>query len=563
LKFWWLADTARLGSERAAVEGLAEGEGWFRRERWRFHEAKLCAEGVITAHGHTYPVRLVYPDQFPAVPAWVEPQEDSRWTTHQYGAGTLCLELRPDNWVVTATGADVLRSAHNLLIIEDPLGDGHDRAPSAHHVCELQAYDWGANPVLIGAGCRDRVRQGQAVDLRALRWMAADDVWPIMVHDAEDRSNPRRPPGADLNSWRFEVTVFVSSSAGPIGTPERVALVEAGGFAPEMAAAIETSSGGLLLLAGADELVAFHLLGDGATHRRRVFVLPEQSGARSGRAPDAQAKRVAIVGAGSVGSKIAESLVRSGVSRLNLIDGDVLLPGNLERHGLDWRDVGFRKVHGLKRRLLGIVPGADVEVVDVNLNWQRSARTHAWQIASIGGCDVIVDATGDPATALFLGAVADANERAFVSVEVFEGGVGGLVAACVPARDPPFAVARASFLAWCDEQGVKPPEPGPRRYEALAEDGAPLVADDAAVTITAGHAARIILDTLDGTPPPVSSAWLLLGYRQSWLFDGHGHTIRLSVGERPPATPVEEDAEAKAFALELAKEYLGEGKAGV
>ena len=517
---------------------------------------------MITAHGDAYPVRLVYPDQFPEVPAWVEPQGDSRWTTHQYGAGTLCLELRPDNWVVTATGADVLRSAHNLLIIEDPLGDGDERAPSAHHVGELQAYDWGANPVLIGAGCRDRVRQGQAVDLRALRWMAADDVWPIMVHDAEDRSGPRRPPGADLNSWRFEVTVFVSADAEPIDTPERGALIGAGGFAPEMAAAIEASSGGLLLFAGGDELAAFHLLGDGATHRRRVFVLPEQSGARSGRAPDAQAKRVAIVGAGSVGSKIAESLVRSGVSRLNLIDGDVLLPGNLERHGLEWRDVGFRKVHGLKRRLLGIVPGADVEVVDVNLNWQRSARTHAWQIASIGGCDVIVDATGDPATALFLGAVADANDRAFVSVEVFEGGIGGLVAACLPTRDPPFAVARASFLAWCDEQGVTPPEPGPRRYEALAEDGAPLVADDAAVTITAGHAARVILDTLDGNPPPVSSAWLLLGYRQSWLFDGHGHTIRLSVGERTPPAAVEENAEAKAFALELAEEYLGEAKTG-
>lgn len=99
MKFWWLTDTPRLGAERRAVEALAAIEGWFELDRWRFHEGKLCAEGVIVAHAQRYAVRLVYPDQFPEVPAWVEPQEGARWTTHQYGAGTLCLQLRPDNWI--------------------------------------------------------------------------------------------------------------------------------------------------------------------------------------------------------------------------------------------------------------------------------------------------------------------------------------------------------------------------------------------------------------------------------------------------------------------------------
>jgi hypothetical protein len=99
-----------------------------------------------------------------------------RWTAHQYGKGTFCLELRPDNWLPGATGVDVLRSAYNLLVIENPLGEGGKRAPSAHDVGELQAYDWGANPVLIGAACAARIRAGTAVVLRGLRWMAFDDV---------------------------------------------------------------------------------------------------------------------------------------------------------------------------------------------------------------------------------------------------------------------------------------------------------------------------------------------------------------------------------------------------
>lgn len=561
MKFWWLTDTLRLGAERRAVEALAASDEWFVLDRWRFYEGNLSVEGVIVAHAQRYAVRLVYPDQFPEVPAWVEPKEEARWTTHQYGAGTLCLQLRPDNWIPSATGADVLRSAYDLLVIEDPLGEGGERAPSAHQVGEVQAYAWGANPVLIGADCRERLLRRGSVDLKALRWMAADDVWPILLHDELDRQEARRPPGTDINSWRFEVPVIVTPKIPPESTPDRAAFIDAGGFDAETAAFL-AGNNAIVVFHGDGELTAYHLLAEGDPHRRRVFVLPEETGLRSGRAPEATAKQVSIVGAGSLGSKVAESLVRSGVSRLTLVDGDILLPANLERHALDWRAVGFRKVQGLKRRLLDIAPGADITVVDQNLNWQRSARTHAWQISSVADCDVILDATGDAATALFLGAVAAANGRAFVSAEVFEGGIGALVATILPDRDPPFAAGRAAFLAWCDVQGVKAPEPGPRNYEALAEDGTPIVADDAAVTTTAGHAARVILDIIDGHPPPVSAAWLLLGYRNAWLFDGHGHTIRLSVGERSPAEAPEVDADAEAFVKQLVKEWLGEGKAG-
>ena len=563
MKFWWLTNSSRLGVEKAGIESLAREEDWFELERWRFHAGRLSAEGVLIAHGHRYAVRLVYPDQYPEVPAWVEPQGEFRWTAHQYDKGTLCLELRPDNWGPGATGADVLRSAHNLLMIENPLGEGEQKAPSAHDIGQLQAYDWGAHPVLIGSGCAERIRAGTARDLSALRWMANDDVWPILIHDEEDRRLARRPPGPDLNSWRFQVPVYLSGESAPTtGPTDRAELVRTAAFDPETSAAVEASTAGVVVFANGTDLAVVHLIADGGTHRRRVFVLPDEDGARSVRSADAGTKRVTIVGAGSVGSKIAETVLRSGVHHLTLVDGDVLLPGNLERHALDWRDVGFRKVHGLKRRLLGIVPGANITAIDVNLNWQRSAKTHAWQVEALAEGDVIVDATGDPATALFLAAVAEANGRAFVSAEVFEGGLGALIAACLPSRDVPFVEGRATFLAWCDEQGVRAPEPGPRRYEMLAEDGVPVIADDAAVTITAGHAARVVLDILDGDPPPIDSAWLLLGYRKGWLFDGHGHTIRLNVGERGPRAPVGDDPEARSFALKLFEEWVGENSAG-
>lgn len=559
MKFWWVTESARLAAEKSAVEAVASSENWFELGVWRFHQQMFCAEGVLIAHGHRYPIRLIYPDQYPEVPAWVEPQGDVRWSSHQYGTGTLCLELRPDNWNTAATGADVLRSAYNLLVTENPLGGGEDRAPSAHAVGELQAYDWGASPVLIGTGCLERVKAGTATGLNALRWLAHDDVWPIMIHDEEDRRVMQRPPDASIEIWRFALPVYVSVNSPPTQiTLDRADLVLAAGLDPLASAIVEASVAGVVMFHSEGQVEVFHLTADGGTFRRRMFVLPDEIGVRSARTEEAKAKRATIVGAGSVGSKIAETLLRSGVHRLTLVDGDVMLPGNLERHTLDWRDVGFRKVHGLKRHLLHIVPGADVQVIDVNLNWQRSAKTHAWQVEALAEGDVIVDATGDPATALFLAAVAESNGRAFVSVEVFEGGIGALIATCMPPRDPPFVEGRATFLAWCDAQGIKPPEAGPRRYEMLASDGLPVIADDAAVTMTAGHAARIILDIVEGRPPSADSAWLLLGYQKNWLFDGHGHTIRLNVGERVERPQAADVPEAIKFALKLFRETVGE-----
>jgi molybdopterin/thiamine biosynthesis adenylyltransferase len=552
MKFWWLVDSARLAAERRSIERAAAGE-WFRFTRWTLHHGLVCVEGAIVAHENTYPIRLIYPDQFPLVPAWVEPAEKAQWSRHQYIGGSLCLELRPDNWDPTATGADVLESAFNLFHTEDPLGEGGATAPSDHRVGEVQVYGDLHLPALIGAGCLDRLKRGERNDVRALRWHHVDDTLPLHVHDAEDLAALNRPPEPNQEAGLTTVPLYISAKEAPDAAKDRTALLEAGEWEPEEALAIELTRGAEVLFLGGPAPSIFCLVAE-KTHRRELYVLPDEDGLRTAARSRRDDKSVSIVGAGSVGSKIAESLVRSGVRCLELADGDVMLPGNLERHVLDWRDVGGRKVHALKKRLLNISPGTKVDITPSNLNWQRSAVTHAWQVDDIAEGKVIVDATGDPATSLFLGAIAHANNRPFVSVEVFEGGIGGLVAAVIPERDPPFSEGRATFLNWCHEQDQPPPAAGPRNYEALTQDGTPMAADDAAVSIIAAHAARIILDILDGNPPRPEAAWLLLGLQQAWLFEGHGHTIRLSVGLKVEAPGSQDDEEGKKFALELLNE---------
>ena len=71
-------------------------------------------------------------------------------------------------------------------------------------------------------------------------------------------------------------------------------------------------------------------------------------------------KRVIIFGVGGVGSWCAESLVRSGISQLTIVDSDCVCVSNINRQLMaTTKTVGQPKVEVLKERLLTINPSAD------------------------------------------------------------------------------------------------------------------------------------------------------------------------------------------------------------
>ncbi|OYW21974.1 MAG: hypothetical protein B7Z52_00190, partial [Burkholderiales bacterium 12-64-5] len=313
-----------MGREKAAVEGLI-GEGWFELTEWRMHNFLLSAEGVITARGARYPVRLSYPDQFPHVPAWVEPlDEKMRWSAHQHGeGGSLCLERRPDNWHPDVTGADLLKSAFYLLDVENPEGEGEKgEVASGHNVGPLQSYDWAGQPVLLGYGFLGRLLTDSAEGVASLRWGTRDGVTPVLIFDSVDRSRRGGIPGGELGSLRLARPVIVAKAYGPENTPAtRAELAEVLGCD----LTIPSYEGPVLVVAVTPRSLTIYDLPDQTTVRERRWIpLPDDEGLRSGRSPESAGKRVAIVGLGSVGSKIAEILVRSGVHNIVLIDGDVV-----------------------------------------------------------------------------------------------------------------------------------------------------------------------------------------------------------------------------------------------
>ncbi len=75
-------------------------------------------------------------------------------------------------------------------------------------------------------------------------------------------------------------------------------------------------------------------------------------------------RRVLVVGVGGVGSWCAESLVRSGLVHLTIVDGDVVAESNINRQAMATHSsIGRPKVEVLRSRLLDINPEAHITAI--------------------------------------------------------------------------------------------------------------------------------------------------------------------------------------------------------
>lgn len=106
-----------------------------------------------------------------------------------------------------------------------------------------------------------------------------------------------------------------------------------------------------------------------------------------------RAKRVILFGVGGVGSWCAESLIRTGLTHLTIVDGDTVQPSNINRQLPATRaTLGMPKVEALKERLLSINPDAEIEAVaefyhDDDKNLKSKILHHQYLIDAIDSVD--------------------------------------------------------------------------------------------------------------------------------------------------------------------------------
>ena len=106
-----------------------------------------------------------------------------------------------------------------------------------------------------------------------------------------------------------------------------------------------------------------------AIFRRAELLLGEEAMCRIAE------KRVIIFGVGGVGSWCAESLVRSGIRKLTIVDSDCVSVTNINRQLMaTTKTVGQVKVDALKERLLTINPSAEITALQQVFNAESASQ---------------------------------------------------------------------------------------------------------------------------------------------------------------------------------------------
>ena len=124
-------------------------------------------------------------------------------------------------------------------------------------------------------------------------------------------------------------------------------------------------------------------------------------------------EKVLIIGAGALGSTIAELLVRQGCCNLVIVDGDIFEVGNLVRHTLAISNVGTRKSLALAARLRQSNPHARItgECSGFPLSKEDGLK-------AISECGIVIDCTAEDAVLSSMFLHDWSSERMFFSVSI-------------------------------------------------------------------------------------------------------------------------------------------------
>ena len=210
-------------------------------------------------------------------------------------------------------------------------------------------------------------------------------------------------------------------------------------------------------------------------------------------APDLGRFTVVLIGAGAIGSVLADQLCRSGVGALRIIDHEKVRPGNLIRHLVGREALGKHKAQAVADYIKadGQTPQRGLEWIDCLIRSPDQAAR------AFGTADLVVDATGNPTTTSLLATAADdLRQRLLVVYLQRDGDVG-----------------RVEIYPIQNEENLQPPVPsGQQDRSVLRESGCgdPVSpTSPSAALIMAGIGSMAAADVLLERPMPSSMTYVL------------------------------------------------------
>jgi hypothetical protein len=138
---------------------------------------------------------------------------------------------------------------------------------------------------------------------------------------------------------------------------------------------------------------------------------PNELATRGRLSTDLTTARVLVIGGGALGSSVGELLVRAGVTRLTVVDGQRLAVGNLVRHTLTIDQLGQSKAEALATRLNAAAPNAAVVA-------QSTTAETLVNTGYLKEFELVIETTGDHRTLDLLGRVQAPHPITYASLAV-------------------------------------------------------------------------------------------------------------------------------------------------
>lgn len=518
----------RLNQERQILINFENKDNNFNLQEWKVtdtnevHVKFSFKIGTIDFNGV-----LIYPEFFPDIPAYIKPQKSGeRWSVlHQYGgSGVLCLEYGPDNWHTDITGEDLIKSARRLLLTDAlrTLKSDIEPVPSRHSETEGQKIRK-TSKRLIQTPMLQHILNNleyEKVEIKGTLSIIHETA-VFVVTNVQNKAIVDIPPSFadelnELFGWAIRTDSFhlIKESVTD--------LVSFQDFLKKLWPSEEfLNSINLILvydLQGHMELFFFDKTSSLFLNFKPINIYEDNQQRLPSVFNKLKDLKIAIIGLGSLGSKVAISLARSGCKSFILIDDDFLAPHNIVRNELNWLDIGFPKTYAVERALKRIDLDIQVKTYEMQIGGQENPHLNSNIANAIATCNLIIDATANTHTFLTLAAIAKRKHIAIVWGEIFGGGGGAMMARSRPTLDASPLELRNHIYGVL--QTLEPIPGGKVNNYGFQTQNQTYIASDADVTALAASMTQFTLDTLctidEQSSYPYSA--YLIGFRKYWIF---------------------------------------------
>jgi molybdopterin/thiamine biosynthesis adenylyltransferase len=408
LRPWWERLPGRIDWELANLADLG-----LRARLDERYAAPVIVTALTLTDGRTVPMQITFPAEYPILEPIVSVESGLLGPPHEVGGG-LCLFDDPRNQWNPARGVAELIDGRVRALLEGVLVTGdldpaaEEQIPSVWYLhYETEAGKvvfvpdpfWGdpddgvsSGTIMVqGEGRRrflcfaesfgsaanlaDRVGCGEGFALG--RWVALPGE-PVAHLQPDQLLDLARSVCPSL----FEPIVVRETRYSP-------RWVAVNFLGPGVRAGEKGRRWGFVELTGPDTVPPAALRGwevQPLTLAERALRTPELAGL--------EAAKVVLLGAGSLGSKVAVELAKASYGAIVLIDHDDYEAGNAVRHELAPLDAGEPKVEALARHLEQLGPFTKVSGFRFQIG---QAPPSAEILAEIAGADLVIETTGSRA----------------------------------------------------------------------------------------------------------------------------------------------------------------------